>query len=416
MSGIQLEPTNDGGTNVGYIDTGDWLAYANITIPASGSYLVEYRVASLNGSALSLDLDAGQVQLGQVPVPATGGWQNWTTVSHTVTLNAGTFAFGLYAPQSGWNIDWFRISSTGGSGSSSSSSGGTPTPNSGQVLFDDFSYNSTSELAANGWNIRTWDGSPGLSNGSWSSQNVSFISDPASPNNRLMRLKASTNVSGNNISGNAASSGTSSQVEVARGEQIYKNGTWAARMYLTDSPTTGPDGDTAIEAFFGITDYVEGTEPYSEIDFEYLPNGGWWSGESTPAMWAGTYRLVDWNDPSNHGVTRTTGSLAGWHTLVMQVEDGEIAFYIDGVLNTSFSGSVAPDYPMYIMFQLWFSNDCFDPNCNSRGYITSTSYREYYEDVDWVYYQKDTVLTPAQVNGEIASLRQAGTDFVQTVN
>ncbi|ACE83197.1 glucan endo-1,3-beta-glucanase, putative, glu81A [Cellvibrio japonicus Ueda107] len=111
MSGVQTEATTDtgGGQNVSYIDTGDWMAYADITIPATGSYRIEYRVASPAGAALSADLNAGAIQLGNVAVPATGGWQTWTTVNHTVTLNAGTYAFGIFAQQSGWNINWFRI-------------------------------------------------------------------------------------------------------------------------------------------------------------------------------------------------------------------------------------------------------------------------------------------------------------------
>lgn len=411
MSGVQVEANNTGGQNVGYIDAGDWMAFSNITIPAAGTYRVEYRVASVAGSTLSLDLNAGSVQLGSVAIPATGGWQNWTVVGHEVQLPAGTVAVGIYAPQGGWNLDWFKISSVGSSSSSASSSTSVPT---GPLLFDDFSYTSTSQLSGNGWNIRTWNGGPGLSNGTWSAQNISFVTDPSSNANTLMRLKASTNVSANNISGTTATAGTSSQVEIARSEQIYKNGTWAARMYFTDSPTTGPDGDTAIQTFFGITSYIEGAEPYSEVDFEYLPNGGWWSGDATPAMWAGTYRLVDWSDPSNHAVTRTPGSLAGWRTLVMQVEEGQIAFYIDGVPNTSFSGDVAPDYPMYIMFQLWFSNDCFDPSCSTPGYLRSTTPREYYEDVDWVYYRQDTQLTPSQVTAEVSALRSNNISFRKT--
>lgn len=111
MSGVQLEPTTDidGGQNVGWIDANDWLAYANVTIPSAGMYRVEYRVASVNGSLLSLDLDAGQTQLGQVTIPATGGWQNWTTVAHNVELTAGTFSVGIYAQQGGWNLNWFHI-------------------------------------------------------------------------------------------------------------------------------------------------------------------------------------------------------------------------------------------------------------------------------------------------------------------
>ena len=82
MSGVQLEPTTDtgGGQNVGWIDANDWMAHANINFPSSGTYRVEYRVASISGSRLSLDVNAGAMQLGQVNIPATGGWQNWTTV------------------------------------------------------------------------------------------------------------------------------------------------------------------------------------------------------------------------------------------------------------------------------------------------------------------------------------------------
>jgi len=281
------------------------------------------------------------------------------------------------------------------------------------VLFDDFSYDSTAELTSNGWQLRTWNGGPGLSNGRWSASNISFVTD--SDGNRSMRLTASTNINGNNIVNGQSNSGSNSQAEVARSEQLYKNGTWATRMYFNDAPTTGPDGDTVIETFFGLTDYIEGAEPYSEIDFEYLPNGGWWSGSDIPSMWSGTYRIVDWSDPSNHGVTRTTGSLQGWHTLVMNVVDGYISFYIDGQLQTNFSGDVAPDFPMYLMFQIWFSNDCFDSACNRKGYLTDSTYREYYEDIDWVYFEKDTLLTTEEVVEKVECYRNAGTSFVQTV-
>jgi len=111
MNGVQTETTTDtgGGQNVGYIDVGDWMAYSNITVPATGNYRIEYRVASPSGSLLSSDLNSGSIQLGNATIPATGGWQSWTTVSQTVTLNAGTYSFGIFAQQAGWNINWFRI-------------------------------------------------------------------------------------------------------------------------------------------------------------------------------------------------------------------------------------------------------------------------------------------------------------------
>lgn len=114
MSGVQLEGTSDagGGQNVGWIETGDWMAYSNINIPTSGTYLIEYRVASQNGGGvLSLDINAGATVLGTRSIGSTGGWQNWTTVSHTVNINAGTYNFGIYAQAGGWNINWWKITS-----------------------------------------------------------------------------------------------------------------------------------------------------------------------------------------------------------------------------------------------------------------------------------------------------------------
>jgi GH18 family chitinase len=111
MSGIQTEATTDtdGGSNVGYADTGDWMAYYNINFPTSGSYVIEYRVASATGAKLSADLTGGTIQLGAIDVPNTGGWQNWQTISHTVNVNAGTYNFGIFIQNTGVNLNWIRI-------------------------------------------------------------------------------------------------------------------------------------------------------------------------------------------------------------------------------------------------------------------------------------------------------------------
>ncbi|NRS89363.1 beta-glucanase (GH16 family) [Flavobacterium sp. 7E] len=115
MNGIKTETTTDtgGGLNVAYTDTDDWMAYKNINFPTSDSYLIEYRVASaVNGAKISSDLNAGSIVLGSLDVPNTGGWQNWTTISHTVNVNAGTYNFGLFIKNSGVNINWIKISKT----------------------------------------------------------------------------------------------------------------------------------------------------------------------------------------------------------------------------------------------------------------------------------------------------------------
>ena len=111
-NGVQLETTTDtgGGQNVGWIDPNDWMVYSNITFPTTGTYSIDYRVASLNGGGkLSLDLNGGSIILGQMDIPSTGGWQNWTTITQTVTITAGTYNLGVFAVTGNWNINWIRI-------------------------------------------------------------------------------------------------------------------------------------------------------------------------------------------------------------------------------------------------------------------------------------------------------------------
>ncbi|WP_046244201.1 carbohydrate-binding protein [Hymenobacter terrenus] len=115
-NGMIVEGCSDtgGGQNVGYVDAGDYLVFNNINFPTSGTYNIEYRVASgANGGTISADLNAGTIPLGNTTIPATGGWQNWTTVSKTVNVDAGTYNFGIFAQTNGWNLNWIRITKVG---------------------------------------------------------------------------------------------------------------------------------------------------------------------------------------------------------------------------------------------------------------------------------------------------------------
>jgi hypothetical protein len=116
MSGVQTETTTDagGGLNVAYIDAGDWMSY-EVTIPSTGSYVVDYRVASTSsGNTLRLEKDAGATQLGTVTIPNTGGWQVWSDVSHTVSLPAGTYSIGVATATGNFNLNYLTITSTSG--------------------------------------------------------------------------------------------------------------------------------------------------------------------------------------------------------------------------------------------------------------------------------------------------------------
>jgi endoglucanase len=110
MSGVQTEATTDtgGGLSVGWLDAGDWLAYT-VSVPTAGAYTIQYRVASPSGGQLSLEQNAGTTRLGTITVPNTGGWQTWTTISHTVTLQAGQQDIALGVPVGGFNLNWWSF-------------------------------------------------------------------------------------------------------------------------------------------------------------------------------------------------------------------------------------------------------------------------------------------------------------------
>lgn len=127
MSGVKTEGTSDagGGSNVGYIDTGDWMKY-DVDVPSAGTYTVSYRVAAAAaGGVIQLEKAGGTPVYGTVNVPSTGGWQTWTTVSHTVQLAAGEQSLGIAAKIGGFNLNWIKVESSGSSSSSSSSSSST---------------------------------------------------------------------------------------------------------------------------------------------------------------------------------------------------------------------------------------------------------------------------------------------------
>jgi len=113
---IEATTDTDGGYNVGWIEATEWLAYNNLSIPSSGSYTVNMRVASPNGATASVDLDGGSTVLGTADIPATGGWQTWTTLSFTTHIDAGTYSLGVFAETAGWNFNWIEVvaNDTGG--------------------------------------------------------------------------------------------------------------------------------------------------------------------------------------------------------------------------------------------------------------------------------------------------------------
>lgn len=107
MSGIQTEGCSEGALNVGWIETGDWMDY-NINVSTSGTYIIQYRVASLSTSG-QIQLKNGTTILATTDVPDTDGWQRWQTVNAVVKLTAGNQTLRVYAGGGGFNLNWMEF-------------------------------------------------------------------------------------------------------------------------------------------------------------------------------------------------------------------------------------------------------------------------------------------------------------------
>ena len=99
---VDIEASTLGGYSLGWISTGEWLAYT-VNVKTAGLYTLQFRVASKLGGG-QLHARFGGVNSTTIAVPGTGGWQVWTTVSATANLTAGTQVMKLVADAGGFNV------------------------------------------------------------------------------------------------------------------------------------------------------------------------------------------------------------------------------------------------------------------------------------------------------------------------
>ena len=261
------------------------------------------------------------------------------------------------------------------------------------ILFEDFSYTNKEQLKKNGWIIRTEAGWPGVPGATWSENGVSLHKDGGV---QFVRMTSSTEGTG----------ATTTQTQICQ-QRKYFEGTYAARVRFTDAPVSGPGGDQIVESFYTIAPLKAPMDPdYSELDYEYLPNGGW--GIDGPTLYATTWETFspEPNWKKDNVFKTTNGSQAGWHTLVTQVMNKKVSYFVDGNLFAEHGDQYYPEDTMSINFNLWFIRD---------GMTKSTEKRQYQEDIDWVFFQANTALTPQQVEAEVAKMRRSSRGFRDTV-
>ncbi len=109
---IEVCTDADGGYNLGYATSGEWLEYT-VNVATTGPYKLDLRVAcNGDGHTISLAMD-GTDLAGSIAIPNTGGWQTWQTVTvNNVPLTAGRHVLRMTIGATSYvNINFMTFSS-----------------------------------------------------------------------------------------------------------------------------------------------------------------------------------------------------------------------------------------------------------------------------------------------------------------
>src|SRR6202453_2766437 len=123
--GVDLEATSDpspttaggNGYDLGWTAAGQWFKYT-VNVATAGTYTVSLRLAAPTAvtDGLHIDNSSGTDLSGTIAVPATGGYQDWTTVTARGTLTAGQQTLTVDQDNGGWNLHYITFATAGGSG------------------------------------------------------------------------------------------------------------------------------------------------------------------------------------------------------------------------------------------------------------------------------------------------------------
>ena len=108
---VDIERTSDtgGGFNVGWIEPGEWLEYA-VALEHAGTFRLSARVAApVAWASLRILIDGVEVA-SSLPIPDTGDWQNWATVSTgPFAMTAGTHRIRIATATGAFNVNWLAV-------------------------------------------------------------------------------------------------------------------------------------------------------------------------------------------------------------------------------------------------------------------------------------------------------------------
>ena len=252
--GVDLESCTDSGCgdDLGWTATGQWFRYT-VNVAAAGTYTVSIRLASPSGvtDAFRITDAAGNDLSGTENVPATGGWQTWTTVTSTVQLSAGQQTLVVDQDNGGWNIRYLSFASSGSGGgpvaltaspaslsfgngnvgqTSAAQSVTVSNPGSGSV--------SISQLAVSGPFAHT--STCGSSLGAGASCTVSVQFQPAATGAASGSLQVTSSAPGSPLTVPLSGTGISASTDLALNRPVTASGN--AQSYV---PSSAVDGNTS---------------------------------------------------------------------------------------------------------------------------------------------------------------------------
>ncbi len=153
-TGVDIEVCNEGGFDIGWVETGEWLEYT-VNVLATDNYKMAVRYASSNSDGIiHVEVD-GKDKTGLLTVPSTGGLQTWGDVNKTFSIGAGEHVIRLFFDKAMGSLNINNITFTAAGGEVT----GVGTGLLGNYFQDNYAFNLTdwnqSATEVGAWNPPT---------------------------------------------------------------------------------------------------------------------------------------------------------------------------------------------------------------------------------------------------------------------
>jgi alpha-L-fucosidase len=107
-TGVDIEKCDSGGYNVGWINSGEWLAYT-VHVNKGGNYVAEFYVAAVaDGEKLHIEFDDKNIS-GSIPVINTGGYQIWKRITTKFNIPTGNHVMKIVFDEANLRMNFDKV-------------------------------------------------------------------------------------------------------------------------------------------------------------------------------------------------------------------------------------------------------------------------------------------------------------------